>query len=374
MTLDWITILGFFCIGQCLLLALIYFFKESKKLVSSYLLIALLLIFSFDLIHDTFVHSRIILQYPFFVGWASLFTFIKGPIIFFLVKSNIKRDFKFHRIDFLHLVVFFFKLIENIFTEIAHDREWKIAFLEKYYYMLDFNTQLVDVAFSWNDLWLLHPITYLVISLLHLFKKGRDTSIFDKKGVFWIRFFVIGYFVLYMLNIGLYIFSSFYPDINQIYWGFSSLQFSILIIIISYSSLNTQFYTSLLPKKTTYKSSNLTIEESLKILTKLDEFMIQSKPYLEKRLSLSQLSNLIDINSHHLSQVINENKNLNFQDYINQYRIEEAKNMISTKFVEEYTLESLSSEVGFNSSPSFYRAFKKFTSLTPAQYLKNINL
>ena len=102
--------------------------------------------------------------------------------------------------------------------------------------------------------------------------------------------------------------------------------------------------------------------------------MIRNKPYLEKKLSLSKLSYLLEVSSHHLSQVINENKNLNFQDYINQYRIEEAKNMMTTKFVEEYKLEFLANEVGFNSSTSFYRAFKKFTSLSPAQYLKKVNL
>ena len=73
----------------------------------------------------------------------------------------------------------------------------------------------------------------------------------------------------------------------------------------------------------------------------------------------------------YLSQVINAHTGLNFYDFISQYRIEEAKKILSEPFTNKTVLEVLY-EVGFNSKSSFNTAFKKFTGVTPTHYKKEI--
>jgi len=67
-----------------------------------------------------------------------------------------------------------------------------------------------------------------------------------------------------------------------------------------------------------------------------------------------------------LSQIINESKNINFYDYVNSYRISEAKDLLSSNC--DKTILEILYEVGFNSKSAFNTAFKKFTSVTPSKY------
>ena len=100
----------------------------------------------------------------------------------------------------------------------------------------------------------------------------------------------------------------------------------------------------------------------------LMEYMRLEKPYLNPELTLTQLASEIDISKHHLSQIINEQFNLNFFEFINQYRVEEVKSRINDPKFENYSLLGIAFDSGFNSKSSFNRIFKRLTNQTPSQY------
>ncbi len=105
----------------------------------------------------------------------------------------------------------------------------------------------------------------------------------------------------------------------------------------------------------------------------LRSFMRNQKPYLEPELTLSALSEKLSIPSHHLSQVINEKFELNFFDFVNQYRVEEAKKRILDPAYAGLSLFGIALDSGFNSKSSFNRLFKKFTGKTPSEYKSDPN-
>jgi AraC-like DNA-binding protein len=65
---------------------------------------------------------------------------------------------------------------------------------------------------------------------------------------------------------------------------------------------------------------------------------------------------------------LNEHLNKSFTDFINELRIEVSKEYLVTKG--NLTIESIGYESGFNSKSTFFKAFKKFTGITPLQYQK----
>ena len=93
---------------------------------------------------------------------------------------------------------------------------------------------------------------------------------------------------------------------------------------------------------------------------------------MNNELRLDDLSRLMNLSRNHTSQIINEHFNLSFFDFVNRYRIREAKNTLIMLDKNELTVTQIAYDVGFNNRASFYKAFKKFTSENPSDYLKKI--
>ncbi len=105
---------------------------------------------------------------------------------------------------------------------------------------------------------------------------------------------------------------------------------------------------------------------------KLDEVMRNEKPYKDPQLSLSRLAQVADTKPHILSKAINEGYQKNFYDYINGYRVDEFKRLLTLHEYQNHTFLAIALEVGFNSKTAFNRAFKKLTDSTPRQYYSEL--
>ncbi|HEY3026570.1 MAG TPA: helix-turn-helix domain-containing protein, partial [Pyrinomonadaceae bacterium] len=103
-------------------------------------------------------------------------------------------------------------------------------------------------------------------------------------------------------------------------------------------------------------------------LKRLLDLMEKERPYTDGDLTLQKLAKTLAISPHHLSQMINEQLNQNFFDFINLYRIEEAKRMLVDPTRKHYSILAISEAVGFNSKSAFNAAFKKHTHMTPSEF------
>lgn len=117
-----------------------------------------------------------------------------------------------------------------------------------------------------------------------------------------------------------------------------------------------------------YKNSGLTTSAANELKDLLDNFMINTKTYRENTIGLDSLSAKLNTTRHNLSQVINEKYKLNFFDYINMLRINEAKELLENKKNRKMQIIEVAYSVGYNNKVTFNNAFKKFTGLTPSQY------
>jgi AraC-like DNA-binding protein len=122
-----------------------------------------------------------------------------------------------------------------------------------------------------------------------------------------------------------------------------------------------------------YEKSTLTSERSEFYLKKLLSIMETEKPYTDGDLTLSKLASKLSISAHHLSQIINERLKQNFFDFVNTYRVAEAKRKLVDPAKKHYSLLAIAEEVGFNSKSAFNVAFKKQTNMTPSEFRKASN-
>jgi AraC-like DNA-binding protein len=107
-------------------------------------------------------------------------------------------------------------------------------------------------------------------------------------------------------------------------------------------------------------------------MNELTALLDQQKPYLIADLTLSRLAAMMMLNSGLLSRVINVGYNLNFNDFINGYRIKEVISRIDDQQHKKVTLLGIAFDSGFNSKATFNRAFKKQTGKTPLEYIKSL--
>ncbi|MBF9015982.1 MULTISPECIES: AraC family transcriptional regulator [unclassified Oceanispirochaeta] len=110
--------------------------------------------------------------------------------------------------------------------------------------------------------------------------------------------------------------------------------------------------------------------DASQMIIKLESYMEESRLYLDENLSLLDLSQRLNLSTHQLSQLINDTYRMNFNTFINSYRIKEAKQLLRSS--EEQTILSIAYGVGFNSKTAFYNAFSRITGSTPNKYRSSL--
>ena len=98
--------------------------------------------------------------------------------------------------------------------------------------------------------------------------------------------------------------------------------------------------------------------------------LIVEKIYRNPDVSLTSVSEVLNISATYLSQLVNKLENQSFTDSINRFRVSDAEEMLADSDFNGYTVVSLGLEAGFNSKSSFYLAFKKYCGMTPTEYRK----
>jgi AraC-like DNA-binding protein len=118
------------------------------------------------------------------------------------------------------------------------------------------------------------------------------------------------------------------------------------------------------------ENNSLKLENGDEMTKQLYTYMDVHKPYLDPSLSLDDLASKLQLSTRELSILINHHLNKHFFDFINEYRINEAAELLKSPSDKKRTVLEILYEVGFNSKSSFNTAFKKKTGFTPTEYRK----
>jgi AraC-like DNA-binding protein len=114
-------------------------------------------------------------------------------------------------------------------------------------------------------------------------------------------------------------------------------------------------------------------DEDELFIYRLLECMKQEKPYLAPELTISVLSEQLQVSEEYLSGILNSKLHRNFFDFVNQYRVDEFKTLCSNPENDKLTLIALAFDSGFNSKATFNRVFKNATGLTPSAYKQSVS-
>lgn len=119
-------------------------------------------------------------------------------------------------------------------------------------------------------------------------------------------------------------------------------------------------------------SINISSKTEKELLNKLNKFE-EEKMYLKREVNLNFLAKKFDTNTKYLSEIIKSYKNKNFNQYLNELRIDELiRQLNSNQEVLNTRVSYLASDFGFNSHSSFTTVFTQYVGKSPSEYIKDL--
>ena len=375
--------------AQGLFLAILISHKYSRLFANRFLA-AFMFVFSiivFNLfLGDLGAYSR----YPVLLIIQLCLPFLAVPLFFLYAKHLTQSSLKFQKIDWLHFLTF---LLSVTFWGIYFVR-FGAESIASQQQLSTAGLPLVNILFDWAIA--IQGLIYLIWTLFYLKRYARRIkgvfSATEKIQLDWLRnisYMLLFIFVAFLMENALFAFG---VNLSN-YFNFSSVLAAAAIYVMGYlglfkseifidpeiaasirqiPSLSTQdhFDRQKLAAKTAqkYEKSGLTPERAKAYLEKLLQIMQDEMPYTNSELTLNQLADMLSISPHNLSEVINTQREQNYFDFINQYRVEKVKRDLADPKKQHLTILAIAFDAGFNSKTSFNTIFKKYTNLTPSEY------
>jgi AraC-like DNA-binding protein len=293
------------------------------------------------------------------------FAFLYTPLFYLYVRSLTDEKFEFKIHYSLHAIPFALFALYLMFAFYFLSKDQKID------YIIHNSRGLSIVVLPLLNIQIL---VYLVAIIKHV-KEYRERikniySTIDKINYSWLQFMFYGFLTLWLADIVRYFTFLLEPYQLRIVESFFFVGFLALSYLILYKALTQpeifkaeeEFY----PKK----KKSLSDSVSRKYIDQLTSYMENEKPFLDSSLTLFSLAEKTLIPVRSLSEAINNSLDQNFYDFINSYRINEAKKLLEESSRNNKTILEILYEVGFGTKSSFNQAFKKHTGKTPSQYKK----
>jgi AraC-like DNA-binding protein len=349
-----------------IILGLIILLKARGKKEIRVILAFTLLVTSIIAIFGTMMYSGNATFFPHIIRVDSPFVYLLGPACFFYVYSTLKPHFRFRRIYLLHLLPFLFNLAEftPFYLSNAGDK------LEYYQTFLDTGSVILPRHYLLKTLSLSVYLSFQVYYFLR-YKQLNKLSTTNRVTGSWFRIFILIQLVSLLGLVtdhltGLHLFGDPYRFAMLV---ITTFLYTIALTLLFYPQILYGITEGRFSHQSKYSHSKLSDEEKDAILLKLDTYMSDGhKPYCDASISLPEVARNLDVGLHQLSQVINEKKGFNFNDYVNTFRIEEVKRLLSSMDYKILTIDAIASKAGFQSKSAFYSAFKKHTGMTPREF------
>lgn len=365
-----------------LVLSLILLSLNQNRLANR-LLSLFVLCFSLMMIENVVFETRFFLVLPHVSMTFGLLIFSLPPLFYLYVKSLTIPHFSLGRADALHfipLVVFF--LLHLPFFMLSPEE--KIAEMLSQYEIssIRFYQTFLDPTFYQVSIYFL--LSFRLIERHSVLVKDHYSSE-GKRNLKWLRYFFFVCFGIWATSLLSQLFGL------SLRFPIENLFFSAAVYALGYFSMRQPEVftalrlpqaeppigasatpspeTELKPKK--YEKSTLTEDAAAALQHALVSTMTEKKPYLNPELTLQDLSELLGVSTHHLSQVLNERLRQTFFDFVNSYRVESVKEKLLSPKHRHLTVLAIAFDSGFNSKTAFNSAFKKHTGATPSDFRKN---
>lgn len=326
-------------------LAVYLCFFKKKKYLANFILGLILIMMAFRIGKSVLLNFGDHLE-PMFIVIGLAFLLIIGPLLRWYILAMTYPKFKLGSKYLIELVPFFLVIGISFFAP----SNWQDLSNNS---IVVFGSVLISIY--------IHFALYIFLAarrvrIVQKAFKSRLLTKFQQSVLTWLRIVIIGcaaIWVSYFLNI----------IENTVPYIVGPILYTIVVYFLSFKAFQL--------KITDVDGNVFEANEDTKLFDTISNLVTKEKLFLKPDISLSTLANMIGRSTQKTSEVINQYAKYNFNDYVNFFRIQEAKTLLQSDSHKSYTISSIAFDVGFNSLSSFNSAFKKFEGITPSSYRKS---
>lgn len=319
------------------------------------------------------INSNVLEMYSF-----QFITFTYGPLMYLYVKFMTKPETKFNWFLLMHFIPFAaFFVVSVIFRTEPLVRDLRSFFN---------NDKLISLRIIYGTSFFLSITIYSTLTFIEISRHQRNLKnlVSYTSGILtlnWLKIisviFYLAYFILFILG-GLNMIGNYIPfDPYFVIFGF----ITIFSFVFSFYSIrqpvifDQELKHGRDEKKNgeKYLKSGLKEKQAEEYLAKLISYVEDKKPYLDRDLSIYNLSQATGIPRHYITQILNEKHKKNLYSFINEYRVKEVIERFSNPKYNNYTILAIAFDAGFNSKTTFNTIFKSQTGFTPREFRERAN-
>lgn len=345
--------------------------KQPRRLLQVFFLLVSGTMAATLVIWSTSFQSMAIVDYPAIPAFLSACLLLKGPVLFYYLRS-LSCEINFHRwYHWLHLL----PALVAVTVVFAYD-------LSIYDWMPEHWTELSEadrlaLGFVWA-LFKCLPLFYVLVCFYTEYRLRQQLrqmySVISERELRLADLVLGGFFIHWLWSFVAYFLGSHVSGETNDLLGILNNYLTVLLInaVFLFGWRNTR---QLLQQElwSVAGAGKDRLQEMPQINEKLqavERGIHQQQLHLESQINLERFAEQIGIKPRELSTIINDHYQQNFFEFINSQRVEEAKRLLAAPECAEDTVLDILYKSGFNSQSAFHRFFKRMVGMTPSEYRK----
>ncbi|WP_250464685.1 helix-turn-helix domain-containing protein [Microbulbifer litoralis] len=361
--------------GECSILAVLFLVHRSGR-PFAHPLLAIFLILNMLVAVDTLVYWGEAVRYRVFHISPNLFFifgfsyFLLGPVLYWYTRSMIYSDFPFRRLSFLHLLP---AVAAQVYLYFAYHR-----YPASVQGDLVLGLEIFTSTDGYHDIFItMQKAAVVIYGLACLYQLARyrallkeSYSSIEKIDFVWLNLLVGGFLLAWSWSLFTHIFGLYRPgDISDTMGITGNYMIFVLVNSLVFYSL---IYSGVLGGAVSQGEKRDRSEGRGPIgprhLDRIRAAMEKEKLFLNPRLTVEEFAGYVKLPPRQVSSLIKRRFSRNFLEYVNGYRVEEAKRSLADPANSNNPVLDIASKSGFNSKATFNRFFKKFAGVTPTEY------
>lgn len=336
-------------------------------------------------IYNFYLSATVFKSFPDLFMITKSFIFLVAPSAFLYVRSILFSDKLFRKYDWLHFLPFVIYFSLTFFVWVGNSLGLEVV----HYISTKINSPFSMLSLT---VWLSYAFCQTMMILNYDLEKFKENHFNRIKILGWIR--VYNLMVLFLFS-ALFVHYFLVSKVDTIDLSCYVLISAVLVFTVGWLYFKPQIFYDANEAEETYDFASdddliivktretknvlpvikeLTTEKKDLYLEKLESIFVSKELFLKKDLVIRDISDETGISVHHLSNLINSEFNLHFQDYVNLKRIEYFKEKINDPEWKDLSLEGMAWGSGFKSRTTCFRAFIKHTGKSPSEYFKVIRI